>query len=65
MYYKYTVYYKYQKTNLICSSEPPLVALLIAQAASFRVLNSLFCSMSTKCGIIPASITAWQQLIIF
>jgi len=38
---------------------PPDVALVIAQAASFLVLNSALCKMSIRTGKILASITAW------
>ena len=38
---------------------PPDVALVIAQAASFRVLNSARDKMSIKTGKTLASMTAW------
>lgn len=44
---------------LICSAVPLLVALVIEQAASFRVLNSSFFNMWINTGNICASITAW------
>ena len=45
------------KTNLICSAVPPDVALVMAHAASFLVLNSALLRISTNIGIILASIT--------
>lgn len=44
---------------LICSAVPLLVALVIDQAASFRVLNSSFFNMWINTGNICASMTAW------
>jgi hypothetical protein len=44
--------------HLICSAVPPLVALVMAQAASLRVLNSAFDWMSINTGNMFASITA-------
>lgn len=61
-------------SDLICSGVPPDVALVIAQAASFLVLNSAFCRMSISTGKMLASITVcgegkqfrlvscWEQL---
>lgn len=43
--------------NLICSGVPPEVALVMAQAASFLVLNSAFCRMSIRTGKMLASMT--------
>ena len=43
--------------DLICSGVPPEVALVMAQAASFLVLNSAFCRMSMSTGKMLASIT--------
>ena len=45
-------------TYFICSAVPPDVALVIAQAASFRVLNSALLKISTSIGMILESITA-------
>lgn len=45
----------------IWTGVPPLVALVIAQAASFRVLNSDFPKISIRSGKIFASITAWKE----
>lgn len=45
------------EANLICSGVPPDVALVMAQAASFLVLNSAFCRMSISTGKMFASIT--------
>uniref|UniRef100_A0A2M3ZMZ7 Putative secreted peptide n=1 Tax=Anopheles braziliensis TaxID=58242 RepID=A0A2M3ZMZ7_9DIPT len=49
---------------LICSTVPPLVALVMAQAASFRVLKSAFPSNSIMLGKMLASIVAciWCRL---
>lgn len=44
---------------LICSAVPLLVALVIDQAASFRVLNSSFFKIWINNGNILASMTAW------
>lgn len=43
--------------HLICSAEPPEVALVIAQAASFLVRNSATCRIVMSGGSRPASIT--------
>ena len=43
---------------LICSGRPPEVALVMAQAASFLVLNSALPKMSISVGMMLASITA-------
>ena len=48
-------------TDLICSAEPPEVALVMAQAASLRVRNSATCRMAMRGGISPASITSWRE----
>ena len=48
-------------THLICSGVPPLVALVMAQAASFLVLNSALDWISIKTGKMLASITACKQ----
>ena len=48
----------YQTAYLICSCDPPLVALLMAQAASFWMSNSALASSWIKGGMICASITA-------
>lgn len=47
----------YVESNLICSGVPPDVALVMAQAASFLVLNSAFCRISISTGKMLASIT--------
>lgn len=44
---------------LICACVPPLVALVMAQAASLRVLNSAWRRMSMSAGKMSASMTAW------
>lgn len=44
-------------SDLICSGVPPDVALVIAQAASFLVLNSAFCRISIRTGKMLASMT--------
>ena len=44
-------------THWICSGVPPDRALVMAHAASFRVLKSALASMSIRIGMIPASIT--------
>lgn len=46
----------------ICSGVPPLVALVIAHAASLRVLKSAFPKISIKTGKIFASMTAYKQI---
>lgn len=45
--------------HLICSAEPPEVALVMAQAASFLVRNSATCRIVMRGGSRPASITIW------
>lgn len=45
------------ESNLICSGVPPDVAFVMAQAASFLVLNSAFCRISMRTGKMLASIT--------
>lgn len=45
----------------ICSGEPPDVALVMAQAASLRVLNSALPRMSISTGKMLASITHWRK----
>ena len=50
------------RVYLICSGEPPDVALVMAQAASFRVLNSAFPRMSMRTGKMLALITAWSNI---
>lgn len=45
-------------THFICSAVPPDVALVMAQAASFLVLNSALLRISTSIGMILLSITA-------
>lgn len=45
--------------HLICSAEPPEVALVMAQAASFLVRNSATCRIVIRGGSRPASITIW------
>lgn len=47
-------------SDLICSGVPPEVALVMAQAASFLVLNSAFCRISIRTGKILASITVCE-----
>ena len=47
--------------NLICCDVPPDVALVMAQAASFLVLNSALLRISTNIGMILASITACKK----
>mmetsp|Transcript_45701 Transcript_45701/g.148557 ORF Transcript_45701/g.148557 Transcript_45701/m.148557 type:complete len:377 (-) Transcript_45701:232-1362(-) len=44
---------------LICSVEPPLVALEMDQAASFLMSNSAVASSSTRGGMMLDSMTAW------
>lgn len=52
----------FNKLNyLICACVPPLVALVIAQAASFLVLNSAFLKMSINVGKMLASMTACKR----
>lgn len=46
---------------LICSGVPPLVALVMAHAASFLVRNSAFCKISINTGKMLASITACNE----
>ena len=46
---------------LICSGDPPEVALVMAQAASFLVLNSALPRMSIKTGKMFVSMTLWNQ----
>lgn len=48
-------------TDLTCSGVPPDVVLAMAQAASFRVLNSALLITSIKVGMTLASITAWRE----
>ena len=48
----------YHLTHFICSAVPPDVALVMAHAASFLVLNSALLRISTSIGIILLSITA-------
>lgn len=48
-------------TYLICSAEPPDVALVMAQAASFLVRNSATCRIAIRGGSRPASITIWKK----
>lgn len=50
-------------THLICSSDPPDVALLMAHAASLRVLNSPDTRMRRSGGMMFASSTAWIWLL--
>ena len=50
----------YCKADLICSGVPPEVALVMAHAASFLVLNSAFCRMSISTGKMLASITVCE-----
>lgn len=49
------------KIHLICSGVPPDVALVMAHAASFLVLNSAFCKISIRTGKMLASITVWRE----
>lgn len=46
-----------QWSHLICSAEPPEVALVMAQAASFLVRNSATCRIVMRGGSRLASIT--------
>lgn len=48
-------------TYLICSGDPPDVAFVMAQAASFRVLNSALPRISINTGKMLASITFWNK----
>jgi hypothetical protein len=45
--------------NLICCGLPPLVALLMAHAASFRMSNSAFVNSWMRGGMMLLSTTAW------
>ena len=54
-----------QTTYLICCAVPPDVALVIAHAASFLVLNSDLLRISTSIGTMLASITAWKVFTKF
>merc|ERR1719253_486367 len=45
--------------NLICAALPPLVALLTAHAASFRMSNSALLNSWTNGGTMLLSTTAW------
>ena len=51
---------KSTKIHLICSGEPPDVALVIAHAASFLVLNSALPNISINTGKMLALITFWN-----
>lgn len=44
-------------TYLICSADPPEVAFVMAQAASFLVRNSAVCNILMRAGKMLASIT--------
>lgn len=46
---------------LICSLEPPEVALVMAHAASFLVRNSATCRILIRGGSRPASITIYKK----
>lgn len=50
---------------LICSAEPPEVALVMAHAASFLVRNSATCRIVMSGGSRPASITIykWKKIL--
>ncbi len=50
-----------QWSYLICSAEPPEVALVMAQAASFLVRNSATCRIVMRGGSRPASITIYDK----
>lgn len=49
------------RSYLICLLVPPEVAFVIAQAASFRVLNSALQRISTRAGMMFESITPWSD----
>lgn len=53
-------YEQFTTTYFICSAEPPDVALVIAQAASFLVRNSAVCKIFIRAGKILASMTVWK-----
>ena len=54
-------YWLQQWSYLICSAEPPEVALVMAQAASFLVRNSATCRIVMRGGSRPASITIYRE----